>query len=193
MVYNMGYLGLEKCKENGVHIKSYEVWHEMLKRCYSKNLHKKRPTYIGCTTYEEWLCYDNFKKWYDENFYQIGNETMCLDKDILIKGNKIYSPETCIFVPQNINVLFTKTNAKRGKYPIGVYYKKGNKSYVAQLQDNIRNKNIHLGYFKSELKAFNVYKIAKEKYIKEIADMYKYKIPEKLYNAMYKYQVEITD
>jgi len=193
MVYGVGISGSEKCKVNGVHIKSYEVWHDMLKRCYSAYVHKKRATYIGCTVCEEWLNYSNFKKWYDENIYYIEGQKMHLDKDILVKGNKIYSPETCVFVPQDINVLFTKTNAKRGNYPIGVYFKIESQKYVAQLQDNIKNKNLHLGYFYSPFKAFNAYKSAKEKYIKEMADKYKNQIPEKVHNAMYKYTVEITD
>ena len=69
---------------------------------------------------EEWKEYSNFEKWYDENYYQIDNDLMCLDKDILHKGNKIYNPNDCVFVNRIINNLFTKSNNIRGELPIGV-------------------------------------------------------------------------
>ena len=94
--------------------KSYQCWSNMLKRCYNKNVHNKQPTYKDCSVCNEWLCYANFEKWYDENYYEIEGERTELDKDILFKGNKVYSPITCIFVPQRINTLFTKSNRKFG-------------------------------------------------------------------------------
>ena len=114
---------------------------------------------------------------------------MNLDKDILIKNNKIYSPETCVFVPHDINSLFTKANTKRGKYPIGVHFKRN--KYHVQIQKY--KQVIHLGTYDTSEEAFTVYKIAKENYIKEIADKYKDLIPKKLYDAMYEYEVEWED
>ena len=107
-VYNIGRLGQGKYKSkfNKKQTIQYQYWFDMMKRCYSKDYHKRFPTYKGCTVCEEWLNYQNFGKWFDDNFYQIENEIMCLDKDILHKGNKIYSPDTCVFVPQRINTLF---------------------------------------------------------------------------------------
>ena len=81
-------------KINGKHTKVYSVWHDMLGRCYNKKYQEKKPTYIGCTVCEEWHNFQNFAKWYEENYYEVNNEEMALDKDILIKGNKIYSPQT---------------------------------------------------------------------------------------------------
>ena len=86
----------------------------MLRRCYDEKLHKKYPTYIDCKVCEEWLNFQNFAKWYYNNYYEIENEKICLDKDILHKGNKIYSPDNCVFVPNNINVLFVKSDKSRG-------------------------------------------------------------------------------
>ena len=117
---------------------------------------------------------------------------MQLDKDILIKGNKVYSPETCVFVPQNINELFVKRNIDRGIYPIGVHLNKLNNKYIAQCAQG-QGKIINLGCFNAPKEAFNVYKLFKEDIIKQIADKYKILIPQKLYNAMYEYEVEITD
>jgi hypothetical protein len=116
---------------------------------------------------------------------------MELDKDILIKGNKIYSPDTCIFVPHEINMLFIKRNAKRGKYPIGVSYDKQKKKFEASC--SINNKQKRIGRFSTAEDAFNAYKIYKEGLIKQVATIYKAKIPYELYNALINYEVEITD
>lgn len=190
-VLNIGYIGntsiVTGAKKQEVK-DSYKRWADMLYRCYDKNLYRKNPTYIDCRVCEEWLCYANFEKWYNKNYYAVDNEKMQLDKDILIKGNKLYSPKTCVFVPQRINALFTKRGSTRGNYPIGVTYSKKNKKYEPQVQ-GIK----WLGYYNTPEEAFVVYKENKEKYIKKIADEYKTKIPSKLYNAMYNYMVEITD
>ena len=195
-VYGVGIIGNEKSiDENGQTIKSYLVWHSMLERCYSDECQKKNPTYKGCTVCSEWHIYSNFKKWYNDNYYEIGTERMALDKDILVKGNKTYSPDTCVFVPQNINTLFTKCNKARGKYPIGVTFNKNKNKYTVfcNIFYNAKSKLKHLGYYNTIEDAFNAYKEFKEKRIKQVADYYKDKIPDKLYEAMYNYKVEITD
>ena len=93
------------------HRKAYLYWKCMIERCYDPYELNKRPTYIDCTVCKEWLNFQNFAKWYEENYYECNEHKMSLDKDILVKGNKIYSPETCIFVPMNINDMFTKSDA----------------------------------------------------------------------------------
>ena len=102
--------------KNGKHLKFYDAWKGMLMRCYSKKYQAKRPTYIGCSVCDEWLSLSNFKEWFDINY----REDMALDKDILIQGNKVYSPEACSFVPQYINSLLTDAGAIRGILPLGV-------------------------------------------------------------------------
>ena len=160
-------------------------------RCYDEKIKNKHPTYKECVVCGEWLLYDNFKKWCDENYYQIDNERMQVDKDILFKRNKLYSPDTCCFVPDRINSLIIKSDSIRGKYPIGVSYKKNTGLYCASMKKN--NRNVWLGEYTTPEKAFSVYKIEKEKYIKEVADEYRDKIPNKIYNALYNYEVEIDD
>lgn len=188
-IYNIAYLGEGKYNTKNSRI-FYSKWRNMLTRGYDEKLKEKYKTYSNCTVCKEWNNFQNFAKWCNENYYEIENEIMCLDKDILIKGNKIYSPETCIFVPHNINCLFTKTDKSRGVLPIGVN-KKGKKSY--QTKVSFKSKTVHIGYFNSENEAFNAYKITKEKLIKQLADEYKDKIPQKLYDAMYRWEVEIDD
>ena len=189
-VFNIGYIGVGKYSHK-LYPNIYKIWEDMMKRCYSKNFHKKRPTYVDCEVCEEWHNFQNFAKWYEENYYEIEGQKMHLDKDILFKGNKIYSPQTCIFVPQRINVLFVKRNSLRGDLPVGVFWNKKNKKFQAQCQTY--EKHYYLGLYNKPFEAFTVYKNFKENYIKQIADEYKNLIPTKLYEALYKYKVEITD
>ena len=196
-VYGVGIVGLETTKVNGKAINSYNTWQGILERCYNEKLQSKYPTYKGCEVCDEWKYYSNFKKWYEENYYEIEGQRTALDKDILVKNNKIYSPESCVFVPERINSLFVKNNANRGSLPIGVNWKESNKKYRAYCNmfdiENKEYKLKHLGYFNTPKEAFKVYKKAKEENIKLVAEYYKDCIPNKLYEAMFNYKVEIDD
>lgn len=167
------------------------TWENMLKRCYSENSLKLSPTYQKCSVCNEWKIFSNFEKWYNENYYSVNNEIMCLDKDILTKNNKIYSPQTCIFVPTTINILFCKANKIRGDLPLGVTWDTKNNRFMSCITEY--NKFKFLGYFTNVNDAFLAYKTEKELYIKRIADKYRNEIPQKLYDALYNYEVEITD
>ena len=200
-VCGVGILGA-KCpsKVNGVKTREYVLWHNMLRRCYSDtnvcNVSKKRDlTYKGCEVSDNFKSYEYFYEWCHS---QIGFDNDCngnpfqLDKDLLTKGNKIYSENTCVFLPQEINSLLIKRATSRGKYLIGVcWHKKGN-AFVAQVNKN-EGKQEHLGYFKTEIEAFNAYKQAKESFIKEQAEKWKGKIDIRAYNALINYTVNIDD
>ena len=196
--FGIGYLGEGKYKvsENGKRTRVYDTWYRMLERCYSEKYHEKEPAYIGYKVCEEWHNFQNFAKWYKENYYEIEGERMHLDKDILVKGNKIYSTETCIFVPHRINVLFTKRQNDRGESVIGTSPTKNGKY---QVHCNLINpetgksKCEYLGICETQEKAFEVYKEFKERYIKKVANYYKDKIPSKLYDSLYNYEVDIND
>jgi hypothetical protein len=196
-VYGVGYFGEGDyaCSINKIDTKEYTVWHGIMERCYSikKQQIITYQSYIGCTVCDEWLNFQNFAQWFNENYYEIDNEKMEIDKDILHKGNKIYSPDNCLIVPTNINKLFIKHVSRRGKYPIGVSMTNNRlRARVTELI-NGKCKEIHIGYFDTEIQAFNAYKCEKERHIKEVANKYKDKIPQRLYDAMMNYQVEITD
>lgn len=172
----------------------YRTWLWMLRRCYDEKTHERQPAYQSCTVCNEWLLFSNFQKWYLSNEWYDGQERIHIDKDMLVKGNKTYSPDTCVIIPQSLNCILTKSDAARGNCPIGVSYHKKRHVYMARVGINATTK--YLGDFNSADEAFEVYKKAKEQYIKQVADEYKAEYPEfpqKLYDAMYAYEVEITD
>lgn len=192
-VFGIGYVGEGKygtCYNKGKPA-SYKIWINMMRRCYDKKHHKKSPTYIDVKCCSDWHNFQNFAQWYDEHYYEIVGQRMELDKDILHKGNKLYSPDNCIFVPHRINVLFVKNNAVRGQYSIGVTWNKTTCVYQSNCStyDNNQLKQIHLGNFNTEREAFESYKKFKECYIKKVANEYKELIPIRLYKAMYDYIV----
>lgn len=111
-VLGIGFIGAGVFKSKGSSAieKRYAAWTGMFTRCYSKFSLEKSPSYKGCTVCVEWHDYQVFSEWYDDNF----NEGMQLDKDILIHGNKVYSPSTCIFTTQKENIV--KASAKKYKF-----------------------------------------------------------------------------
>ena len=168
---------------------SYLKWHDMLVRCYNEKFHERQPQYMGCTVCEEWLNYSNFKVWYDLN--KIKGMSLDLDKDILFKGNKVYSPETVAFVPHAINTLFLNGKKNRGDLPLGVHFDKSKGKYRAEM--SFMGELIKLGTFDSAEDAFARYKEYKEDFIKDIAGQYRNVIPDKVYEAMVNWKIEIDD
>jgi hypothetical protein len=183
----VGYLSIGKYNSKD-HKLAHRKWSHMLERCYSEKYQIKKPSYIGCSVSEDWFNFQIFADWfYDEtNGYKEGYE---LDKDILKKGNKIYSPETCCFIPPEINICFVKSNSRRGILPIGV--RKNHNGFQARVSVNGYTKSV--GTYPTQKQAFLVYKEKKESYIKNLADKNKDNILPKVYNALINYVVEITD
>ena len=196
--FGVGYLGEGKYKgsENRKRTRVYNTWSNMLQRCYDPKYQEKHITYKNCNVSEEFHNFQNFGEWDSENYYKIEGERMCLDKDILVKRNKIYSPDTCIYVPKTINLLFTKCDKLRGKSVIGTTLRKNGK-YETWCNifnpETGKSKREYLGVYATEVEAFEVYKYYKERNIKEVADYFKKEIPSELYGGMYKYEVEIDD
>lgn len=172
-VYGFGIVDM-KCDE----YKYSKVWHSMLQRCYDNKFHNRYPTYKDCTVCEEWLLLSNFKRWFDENYI----DGYVLDKDILFKGNKVYSPNTCCFVPHEVNEMIH--SIKKRELPIGVHFHKNR--YCACL--NTKSKRIYLGRYKNKKEASEIYWAYKKEYMLEvISNLYnEKKISEKIYNAIIK-------
>ena len=157
-VFGHGYLGEGKYKtrENGKLTDEYDIWRHMLERCYDPKYQERYPTYKDCRVEDYLLNFQHMGEWIDKNYYEIPGETMCLDKDILCKGNKVYSRETCIFVTQKINSLFVKSDKSRGKDPIGVY-QLPNGNYQVRCGDGY-GERIYLGLYSTKEEAFRVCK-----------------------------------
>ena len=188
-VYGVGIVGEKYPLENGKQSKEYTVWVGMLDRCYSTT-NDTRKTYEGCEVTSSFRYFPFFKEWC-HNQVGFGEKGFALDKDILVKGNKVYSPETCCFVPREINSLFVKRDKLRGEYPVGVCFHKPLNKYVSKLSAYGRSRN--LGYFSSVSEAFYVYKEAKETHIKEVANKWKDQIDQRVYEALMNWEVDITD
>lgn len=193
LLFGVGVLDISySIKIDSEHEDAYLDWYNMLKRCYSEDNLRLHPTYNNCSVCEEWKRFSNFKKWFDKNCIK----DYCLDKDILVKGNKVYSPDTCCYVPQEINKILVNKRLSRGEYPIGVHKTTRNDKYtyfVARVYKY--GKVVRLGYYHTPEEAFMAYKMAKESYIQEMATQYfnEGKITKKVYNALMNYKVEITD
>lgn len=177
-------------KRNNTKSDLYSRWCCMRVRCSEKGWANKYKTYKGCSICEEWMLFDNFRLWAENpvNGYMIGYQ---IDKDLLFKGNKIYSPNTCCFIPPEINNVLTNCRKARGKYPVGVT--KNRKLFAAHI--SIHSKQKCIGTFKSPEEAFFAYKNFKERYIKDVAEKYfqEGKITKRVYDALLKYEVDITD
>ena len=178
LVCARGWRGGVTTKENGKTTKSYKTWKSMLERCYSVKYQASHPTYIGCSVCDEWLYFPTFAEWFDDNYIE-GYE---LDKDLLIKNNKVYGPHTCIFTPHAINTLFLDRGRARGEWPIGVHFHKRAGKFMACVK--IDGKRQHLGYFNIAEDAHTAYIIAKKAYVIKVANEWKNRIPTKLYCAL---------
>lgn len=193
-VNGVGYLGVGDYNQAKNPLVS-TLWRNMLKRSYDESFHKKHPSYRNTTICKEWQNFQNFAEWcYSQKFFNAKDNkgsSYHLDKDILRKDNKIYSPETCCFIPQDVNKLLLKSNAIRGKYPIGVNLSKQGNSFVSTV--TCENKSKFLGEYKTPEEAFLVYKQNKEWYIKEVAEKWRGKIGEAVYEALLQHEVHIDD
>ena len=191
-VYGVGITGTKyPSRVNGVLTKEYDLWTGMLRRCYSDALKKKYPTYIDCEVSDKFKSYEYFYEWCHK---QIGfnSKDWQLDKDLLVKGSKVYSENTCVFIPQEINLMLIKCDASRGEHLIGVCWHKKDNAFVAKVSKT-KGKREYLGFFKTEIEAFNSYKQAKESFVKEQANKWKDEIDDRAYNALMNYEVNITD
>ena len=194
-VYGVGVIGDEIVNIKSVAPKEYKLWNKVLERCYDIKYHNRYPTYFECSVSENFKYYPYFKERCNK---QIGfnskddkGKPFNLDKDILIKGGKLYSEDICVFVPREVNALLIKREAKRGECLIGVCHHKRLNKFMSMV--NKSGKPVHLGYFSTELEAFLAYKEAKEDYIKVVANKWKDQIDPRAYEALMNYQVEITD
>jgi len=175
---------------DGKPIREYKLWVNMLERCFDQKLKQKYPTYEDATCSKDWLSMTTFI----EDVSQMRGYALsgwALDKDIIQKGNKLYSKDTCCFVPHEVNNLLTKRDNSRGEFPVGVNFHKATGKFGAQIRINGKKK--FLGRFTTPEEAFQAYKTAKEAQIKAVADKWKHLLDERVYLALLDYEVTIND
>lgn len=189
-VYGVGVTGGVQVRVGETYDKAYVVWKGMLQRCYTEDYQRKFPSYVGCTVDGCFKFYPNFKEWYysQENYKQVGLE---LDKDLLVKGNKVYSPRACCLVPLEVNTALTLRNNGWGSCAIGVHLRKDSSKYSATISEYGRS--THLGYFLTEQAAFAAYKKRKELYLKELAEKWKPSLREDAYLALKSWEITEDD
>lgn len=151
--------------EHQIPIKSYKCWVRVLERCYDKKIKIKRPSYNDVTICEDWLKFSNFKSWFDTNYI----EGCDIDKDILVQGNKIYSPEFCCFVPRRINTLLLNKQRTNTNGFIGIH-KDENGRYSASV--NMAGIRKHIGYYSTPEEASAAYVKAKSEYTTKVVNEY---------------------
>lgn len=182
-MYNVAYNSKSKGYPTYVNnkiTKCYNTWRSMITRCYG-NIN---DSYKNCHVCKEWLDYQNFAEWYNTNIYDL-NEPICLDKD-LIGDSLMYSPSTCLLIPETINKAVCNLRLK-GELPLGVSFHKGNNKYVSYLSTNTGRKT--LGYFEDVSQAEMCYLQAKQEYVINLANTYKGVIPSELYTQLTQYKV----
>ena len=180
-------------KHNGITIpeKSYQTWYKMHIR--SENNCEYKPQYTDVKICKEWFNYQNFANWYNENYYEVENDFMCLDKDIMIPNSRIYSPETCCFLPNRLNEIFHNMNrTKSNGLPIGIEYAKrktdkdGYRVKVTYVDDNGNRRYVRKTFDELE-DAKKFYSWFKQQDTRRIIESYKNILPEKIYKALYDY------
>lgn len=172
-VQGFGIIGTENVRDDeGVILETYRKWESMIGRVYSKSVKTGMSiTPISAPLYLKTFVGLKISEVGVKNKSVFGNQGWHLDKDILVKGNKVYSPETCRFVPPELNSLLVNSRATRGEFPVGVYYDVSRSKFQSYIR--MHGKRKHLGRFVTPEEAFQAYKQAKEDYIKEVAELYK--------------------
>lgn len=179
----IGYFGNDKRYE--FDNKAYGVWYHILRKVKNDPDNNK--------ICEEWKDYNNFLEWYDKNYYSVDGEKMELVKDFFDKENKLYSPDTCIFVPYRIIRLLQGSKANSNtKLPTGVGKKKNSDTYYSTcaIIKNGKKTTIRHSGFNTPKEAYKQYVKDRKKYIKDVSEAYRYDIPEKLYYAIIDWEIE---
>ena len=174
---------------DGKHCWQYSVWFWMLRRSFCQKYKSRCPTYKGVTCCNEWLSFANFLGWVNKEVGYSGKpEGVELDKDLIIRGCKTYSQESCSFVPKEVNRLLNDHGSVRGEWPVGVFYQKREGRFVAQLSYNGKQKRV--GRFNTPEEAFLAYKTAKEAQIKAVANQYKDVLKPAVYESLMNWEIE---
>ena len=181
-VYGVGYIGVGKYK-SAIRKQEleprYSVWRNLIGRCYSDKV-RNHNIYADCEVCKEWHNYQSFAVWYDANIYQVGTERMHLDKDILFENNRLYSPDTCLIVPQSINELFHINSRKRKDKDLPYTITRTNiGKYSVSYKGNL------LGVCNNVDQCIELYISAKRRHLRERVKKLESELPEKVKIALF--------
>lgn len=150
----------------------YSTWTRMLQRCYSSQWLEKYPTYRGCYVHETWLNFSTFREWMIQQDWEVtsGMKAKHMDKDLLVPGNKQYSPETTILISHSLNLFLENDQGTSSTRVMKGVSKKGNR-FQARCNDPFINERVYLGSFDTELEAHCKWKEYKNYLANQYADM----------------------
>lgn len=185
-VSGVGFLG-QGDYSNKDNPECYKYWNGILERSYCPKFHAKKPTYADCSVVVEWHNFQNFASWF---YTQVKEEGWELDKDLLVKGNRIYGPDTCCFVPRALNILILhrKQAGSDLSLPIGVHESPNKGRYISTCKDE-NGKNVSLGFSGSVEETAMKYKMFKEQVIKKVAERWKQRIDPRLYQSLMNWEI----
>lgn len=189
-VYGVGCLG-ESTVNSGDPLKNTIIltWKGMMGRCYNPQYSENRPTYVECVTSQSWTNQVNFKAWFIKQiangYYQDGWE---LDKDLLFRQNKIYSEETCVFLPQRLNQLQQVKKDSEYNWLPGVNFDKSRGKFKSEV--NFDGKRHYFPRRETEMESFLEYKELKEKLVRADAENWKGIIDPRAYESLKNYSLD---
>jgi len=163
-IYSKGYIGEGEAViwANGKNTKVYDVWHDMIKRVYDPKVHIKQPAYKGVKLCEEWHNFNTFALWFKDNYI----DGYALDKDLLSGGSKIYSPDTCVFIPVALNSFLANIKSTNTSGHTGVCWHKRRNKWNSNIRNLKINKIISLGYFSNIEEASKAYQKKRAVYVR---------------------------
>lgn len=192
-VQGIGCLGIGeyKCSKNGKATRAYSAWASMLRRVKDKHwINTYYPSYANIEVCEEWKDFECYAEWFYSNYWSAGDQLMVVDKDVLLKGNRLYAPDRCLIIPQRLNKMFEfQTKIKDDGLPVGVNHNKKTNRYEVTC-NQFGKTSTYIGSFIDSEDAFMAYRAFKQNEIKK--QIYKYKdiAPKKVFDAIWNYKIE---
>lgn len=179
-------VGFNSGREHKTDSLAYDTWRYMFRRSHCPEYHAEQPGYTGCAVDDRWYDFQDFGDWFYDSPYS--NPLYRLNKDLLIPGNKIYAPETCCFVPKELNSLLTSHTSTQGDLPRGVSFHKQSSKFVATV--GVGGKKKPVGYYDTPQEAYDAYKAAKEIYVKRMAFDWQDRIADNVFDALMQWTLD---
>jgi hypothetical protein len=148
----------------------YQKWKSMILRCYDHKFKMKWSTYEDCHSCDEWKYFSSFKKWVDSQPNKDW-ENCHLDKDLLLEGNRVYCPNTCVFISSMVNIFIIEGNSISSGCLRGASLCSKGEKYQARCNDPFKIKKQDIGVFETELEAHLAWQAKKHEYACQLAEL----------------------